>query len=331
MSENTPQMASGWLVGVDAGGSTVRSLAVPVGEQVGRQPRRFELRRGANWTVDGPTVCRDRLREAITGAVPEPEHVAALCFCVAGFYPPDHAEKARAWTAETWPGVPVIVAPDLLGAWAGAFGGEPGIVVISGTGSVVYGRNAAGAEARAGGWGPLFSDRGSGYSISLGCLSALADLADAIGPPTLLAEKALWRFPELGRDLATWLRGVHREGWHRPEIAGLTQVVFDAAAEGDAVALRLLDEAARELARLAAGVAIRLGDLALPIALHGGVAEAGRQWLLPSFEAALAGACVSSPVRRPRLSALEGAALLAAEAFGGPALQARVRDVLTAP
>ena len=53
------------------------------------------------------------------------------------------------------------IAPDVVGAWAGAFGGEPGIVLISGTGSICYGRNAAREEVRAGGWGPLFSDQGS--------------------------------------------------------------------------------------------------------------------------------------------------------------------------
>ena len=46
-----------------------------------------------------------------------------------------------------------------------AFGSGPGVIVIAGTGSIAYGRNAQGASARAGGWGSAISDEGSAHWI----------------------------------------------------------------------------------------------------------------------------------------------------------------------
>ena len=44
-------------------------------------------------------------------------------------------------------------------------GHEPGVVIIAGTGSIAYGHNGQGQAARAGGWGYVLGDEGSGYWI----------------------------------------------------------------------------------------------------------------------------------------------------------------------
>jgi N-acetylglucosamine kinase-like BadF-type ATPase len=243
-----------WLVGVDAGGTRTRALALNA--ETG-EARRAEGP-GANWTVHGPATCGERLADVVAQVLPPDARPAAICLAVAGYYPPDHSQQATLWAAHAWPDARVEIVPDMVAAWAGAHNGEPGIIVIAGTGSIAYGRNAEGQEARSGGWGPLFGDGGSAYGVGVAALRTLAALVDGIAPETQLSEQFLRRWPELGKDLRAWLRGVYRHGWGREEIAGLAQVVATAAEEGDAVAHSLLVDAGRELAVLAVGVERRL-------------------------------------------------------------------------
>src|SRR5438552_18535253 len=50
----------------------------------------------------------------------------------------------------------MTVTDDALIALSGALAGEAGVIAISGTGSIAFGRNARGERARAGGWGYVF-------------------------------------------------------------------------------------------------------------------------------------------------------------------------------
>ena len=61
--------------------------------------------------------------------------------------------------------VHLSVSHDALIAYVGACGGEPGVVVIAGTGSIAFGRGSDGREARAGGWGYVFGDEGGAFDI----------------------------------------------------------------------------------------------------------------------------------------------------------------------
>src|SRR6184192_4367337 len=61
-------------------------------------------------------------------------------------------------------------------------------IVLAGTGSVAFGRNDAGEEARAGGWGPIIGDEGSGYFIARTGLSAILRAYDGRSKPTLMTE-----------------------------------------------------------------------------------------------------------------------------------------------
>src|SRR5438128_1339137 len=70
----------------------------------------------------------------------------------------------------------------------------PGIVIVSGTGSIAYGRNANGEAARAGGWGHMIGDEGSGYWIGREALTAVMRAADGRGPATGLSDDILAYF-----------------------------------------------------------------------------------------------------------------------------------------
>ena len=67
---------------------------------------------------------------------------------------------------------PLNFAHDSVSTLEGALGGEPGCIVISGTGSVALARDASGREKQTGGWGYLFGDEGSGWWIGVELLRA---------------------------------------------------------------------------------------------------------------------------------------------------------------
>jgi N-acetylglucosamine kinase-like BadF-type ATPase len=312
---------TGWLVGVDGGGTTTRVAALEMGSGTVRDVRAD----GCNWTVHGSLLCRERVEAAVREALPPGERPAGLAVCLAGFYPPDHGYAVYDWIRGSWPGVPVAIGPDYLAAWAASHGGAPGLVLIAGTGSICYGRVSRGVEARAGGWGPLFGDAGSAYAVGVAALRALADFADGMGPESRLAEQVMERWPELGSNLVMWLRGVYRMGWGREEVAALSTEVSAAADLGDRVAVRILGEAAAELARMASAVAARLGSTPLPLALYGGLASS--RVVREGVAAAVAAEERLLELTVPSFAAVDGALLLAAEELA-PEGVAAVREML---
>lgn len=326
---------STWIVGVDAGGTQTRAVAAELETGL----LRVERAEGANWTVHGAEICRRRIGAAVAAAVPPGAHPVGLSVCAAGFYPPTHAAEAESWLAACWPGVAARMFPDVAAAWAGALEGRPGLVLISGTGSICYGRNSRLAEVRAGGWGPLFGDQGSAYAVGLGCLRALGELVDGMGPATTLADRLPGRWPVTAAidrsDTRGWLRAVLGAQWVREQIAALAEEAARAAEEGDAVAQLLVATAASDLARQALAVEKRLGEPDLPLAMQGGMC-AGSPLLRDGIRRELAEAGSRLRIVDPRWSPAAGALLLAAEVSaiagaveGVRALLARTDSTLT--
>ncbi len=73
---------------------------------------------------------------------------------------------------ELIPDSTIYVAGDHVIAHRAAFGTSPGVLVISGTGSIAFGRNQNGETARAGGWGPNVSDEGSAFWVGREAVAA---------------------------------------------------------------------------------------------------------------------------------------------------------------
>ena len=144
-----------------------------------------------------------------------------------------------------------------------------GVAVVAGTGSMAFARGADGQTYRAGGWGPLMGDEGSGYAVATAGLRAAARAADGRGPATALTDRLLAAYG-LGR-VEDLIGVVYRES-DRAEIAALAPVVLALADEGDPVAAGIAQDAAVELAAAAAAAARPLGLTApIPVALAGGL------------------------------------------------------------
>jgi N-acetylglucosamine kinase-like BadF-type ATPase len=164
-----------------------------------------------------------------------------------------------------------VLDNDASVAWAGATAAEPGIIVISGTGSIIFGVNHEGNRARAGGWGPILGDEGGGYD--LGRLAMVAALKDHDGRGLSTRLKELLVDTLKLTDITELVNRVYVRKMERHEIASLAPLVLRAAAEGDQVAQGLVDHAAAELAAGVQAVAKALGlsGRRFTIALAGGV------------------------------------------------------------
>lgn len=143
-----------------------------------------------------------------------------------------------------------------------------GVAVIGGTGSAAWGRNAGGEEARAGGWGYLLGDEGSGYWLGREAVRySLRRMNQGLEPDELTA--ALLDSCQL--DHPTKLIALfHASGTGRRYWAQRARLVVEAANAGHAASAGLLDQAGGDLASLAAEVLKQLGT-AGPVILGGGL------------------------------------------------------------
>jgi N-acetylmuramic acid 6-phosphate etherase len=229
----------------------------------------------SNLQAVGVTKALQALEAAVTAAFAatklERGPVSAACLGLAGAGRAEDRQTILNWARQSRFAERIDVTTDAAILLAAGTPEGWGLAVVAGTGSIVYGRNADGQTARAGGWGYLLGDEGSGYALVLAGLRAVARAADGRGVPTRLAEHFL---VQLGLSQPQELvAAVYQGGWDRATLAGLAPVVLDAAASGDAAALQIVQTEADQLAHAAAAVVHQLhfSGQTLPIALSGGV------------------------------------------------------------
>lgn len=165
---------------------------------------------------------------------------------------------------------------DMVCGWAGALAGADGINIVSGTGSIAYGE-FAGREARAGGWGELFSDEGSSYWLAREALRLFSRMSDGRSPRGPLYEHVRRHFAlQSDLDLCGAIYG--KDIANRSQFAQLSRLLTAAAADGDEGARRLFACAAQELAELVDAVRRQLqipADAAIPVSCSGGTFQPG--------------------------------------------------------
>jgi glucosamine kinase len=268
-------MSTPIVIGIDGGGTKTHCLVADSAGQVLGEG----LAGPSNYQAIGHEQAGRNLQTAVAQALAAAgvrlSDVRAACAGLAGVGRPEDLPVAHAMLAFLAP-APTTIVGDAHIALAGALAGEPGVVVISGTGSIALGISSSGQLFRAGGWGWLLGDEGSGFDIGRRALQgALAALDD----PSITTELGhriceAWGLARLDQAI----RRIHGDlTAARPDIAALVPLVCAAADSGDAIAQTILAQAGRELGHLAH---IVLGRLALPldqpqlVAVTGGVATA---------------------------------------------------------
>jgi N-acetylglucosamine kinase len=301
------------VLGIDAGGTkTVCLLADATGRVVAESRGG-----GANLQAAGELEVEKVLHTVMEEALGNRPHVpAAICLGIAGVDREEDTAVVHAIMRRIGYKARIVVTNDALVALVAGAGDDPGIVVIAGTGSIAYGRNARGEAARAGGWGYVLGDEGSGYWIGRHALRAVVREADGRGPSTALTPRVLAHFG-IGRaqDL---VREVYARHLPPPAIAALARHVETARCEGDPVAVEILERGADELVACARSVAQRLGMAgeAFPFLLAGGIFEAV-PWLVGALQARLPRVAPRAVVRRLEREPAHGAVHLACAALEG--------------
>jgi N-acetylglucosamine kinase-like BadF-type ATPase len=249
---------------------------------------------------------------AATGCVPGQVVAAGLGLTGAGSRTP---EIVMGMVRERVSPREIAVEPDYVTNLAGASGGEPGVVLIAGGGSIGYGVTARGDEAVAGGYGFLLGDEGSAFRIGLRAIAAACRADDLRAELTALQGVVVEHFEvERVRQLP---RVIYAAGFSRERISLLAPKVVQAAEDGDAAAIGIVRDAGEELARTALGVIRQLFEpgMAVSVYLTGGVFKAG-ELLLEPFRSLLQREWPAAEPREPRFPPAVGGLILAARSAG---------------
>jgi N-acetylglucosamine kinase len=297
------------VLGLDGGGSRTVCLVVDgEGRELGRA-----LAGPCNHQSVGVEAARAALAEAIASArrAASDPPLAAACLGMAGLDRDEDLRLIRQMIEPLLPGIPVEVVHDADVALAAATGGRRfGVVVISGTGSIAMGFDADGRRARAGGWGHLLGDEGSGYDIARRGLSAATRASDGRAPATILIERLMSAAGAASlEDLAN---RIYLERWTVGQVAALAPAVLAAADEGDAAALEIVKGAASELAAAARAVItnLKLEEQAFDVALSGGIFK-GNPTLARRVEQEVKAVAPGASILLPQHEPAYGAALVA--------------------
>jgi N-acetylglucosamine kinase-like BadF-type ATPase len=305
-------------LGVDGGGTkTAFVLLTDAGEQLAavEGPSSYHLEHGFDGVLE---VLRQGLAalQAATGVTPDQ-------LSYAFFSLPGYGESSTATARlDTLPGEVLghgryRCDNDMVAGRAGSLGGQDGINVIAGTGSMTYGERA-GVGTRVGGWGELFGDEGSAHWIGIEALGAFSRMSDGRLPRTALYDALR---AQLGVTVDLDVIDVVFAQWNRSRgrIAGLAPVVTTLAASGDAAALDIIERAAQHLVALVEATRVALGFQSgelVPVSYSGGLFHA--EPVHARFVAGLAALSGDYRLRTPLFSSHVGAALHAAKLAGQP-------------
>ena len=301
------------FLGIDAGGTrTVCQLADRDGRVIGsaRGP-------GANLQAVGELevekVLHSVIDEALRGSATPP---VAICLGMAGVDRPRDNEIVRGILGRIGYRAAVLIVNDALIALEAGVGPGAGIVVVAGTGSIAYGRDARNRAARAGGWGYVLGDEGSGYWLGRQALRAVVRASDGRGPQTTLTARVLAHYHVAHPQQL--VREIYYGGTKPAAIAALSREVQAAADDADPVANHIIDAGAGELAAAVVSVASRLGLHDAPVILAGGtLLNVAR--LRSGVVAHLSRRLPHAPVRPLDVEPALGAVRLAAALDGGRA------------
>lgn len=189
---------------------------------------------------------QDAIAKALSAAGRTPGSVASVCFGLAGAGRSAEQQQIAQWASAVGISDRVRVCGDIELVLAAGSEDHTGVALISGTGSMAWGRNSLGETARSGGWGYLFGDEGSAYWIAVEALRTAAKSADHRLLRDSLTAAIL---TELGAGHPSELiEIVYAPETSRERIASLAKVVFENAASP--LAMDILSRAAEELASM---------------------------------------------------------------------------------
>ena len=303
-----------WYVGVDGGG-TKTAVAISTADGVPIQTMTYPTCSYQSIGIpESVALITKGVREALSGVRAGPGDCFGCCVGMPcyGESPANDREIVRLLTEALMP-VPVYVVNDGEVGWAGSLACGEGIHIVSGTGSIAFGRGRDKEFARCGGWVEFFGDEGSCYWIGREGMSLFSKEADGRAPRGPLYDLVHEEFG-LTDDYQFIERIVRDFAPHREKVAGFQRYVLRAARAGDTAAAALYETAALDLALMIRALKAKLRFSSEPISVSysGGIFHAGEFILAPLRKKAEELNCILCD---PKYSATEGALMLAMERF----------------
>lgn len=297
------------VIGIDGGGSKThamvadeqgRTITETVGPGSAVRPGQAEY---------SATVIAGVVRDALASC--EMTHVAPRALCVGVAGAGRESERQELWQALVSRDLAseLVIHSDFSIALDDAFGDGPGVLLISGTGSVAFGRGPTGTTSRCGGWGPVAGDEGSGAWIGRRALSVVTASADGREPETALTG-AILTAAQVNEttDLIAWAANAPPG-----QLATLAPIVLSVADSGDLRANALVSLAVEELMLHIRALARQLfGDerAAVSVAFAGGMLSRGstlRKRLEHRLKSAVPGAQIRAEAVNPARGAVRAA------------------------
>lgn len=275
-----PDRSEGLLLAVDGGGSRTRLWVITPHARLVAEGEAGPSSVTAVGVEGAVRAVADAARRAGLSAPAERDAIAVVACAIAGTEHGPEADNLRKALAPIFPGANIVVEHDAVGALFAGTLGEPGISLLAGTGAICLGLGPDGKRVRAGGWGYLLDDVGSGHWIGREGIRRALRAVDGRGEPTVLTE-VIAKAADVD-DVTSLVGRIHAGPYDRPWISGLAREVDRAANEGDGVAGEIMDEAAGDLASLVRAVIDRspsfTGAERVPVIAAGGLFTLGPAW-----------------------------------------------------
>lgn len=256
-----------YVLGIDGGGTKTACVISDIGGKL----IAAGIAGSSNYLTVGEEGARKSVQVAVQRAIGKsrvkiPKFEAAY-LGMAGAGRPSGAKVIRGMMESLGLADKVVIDTDAAIALAGATACNPGVVVISGTGSIAFGVNKDGERGRVGGWGYILGDEGSGYDIARRGLAAALRAYDGRGEETVLLHKLMAHFEVSNVD--ELVDHVYLGGVRIGRISSLAPLVVEASREGDLMSRKILGDAVEELSSAAIALIRKLNmagegfDLAL--------------------------------------------------------------------
>lgn len=247
------------VIGVDGGGTkSIGMIADASGNVIARHESG-----ASNVNVVGLDGVARSLHKVVSDCCEDarcrPDEVGSVVFALAGAGDDEVRQKIKEATNALFirsgiKPLPISVDTDARAALEGSFNGGPGIVIVSGTGSIVMGKSGRGDILSVGGWGRYLGDEGSGYFIGREGIRAVTLQMDKRGEGTKLMQKLAEKHGWQSR--ADIIRAVYQDKF---ELSSLAPLVLETAAANDIVCQKIVANAALQLAEQTRVIAMQMG------------------------------------------------------------------------
>ena len=314
------------MIGIDGGATNSFGVAVDTGGRVLAKAQSGSLNFFGSSLADSRRALNE-LVKSLELQLPLGSQFASIVIGSAALFAEATVDQKRGLCQGILPIERTRLVSDCMTAYSGVCLGRPGVLIISGTGSIVLAKSEAGQFFQIGGWGHILGDAGSAYWIAVEAIKAAIAAMETLGPDTSLVS-GICRWFEV-KELSEIVPSIYRPNYSKEKLAALARYLAEQTGDEDPVFQNICRRAGKELAAqtLAAvrGAGLKLNPL--PVYLNGGVLKynaVARESLIAALQEQM-----PIKIEPPQSLPLLGAAALALSEAGIPLNDSLVKALQT--